>query len=350
MMKRILFPLVIFLAACSGKENSAVQTVDLAEVPVQEVKFEVLPLDTSKVIYPKGILVWNDHLILATPKEDNLFSFWDRNTLDYQFSTTIKGQGPDDISSLDPSYMKASDNSIFVLDDNTEVEMILEGNRLKSIKRTPIIIGDAVNGFSTFKVDEKSYITLGVSYKIDSEHYKYDGENVVKFGTFPALVSDETAGEDMVVQYNHKISVGMPGKKVFFNFYDMLNLIREYDIDGNLLKEIKVSGALQKENTYSMFLDNQEKPCTPYWYYASATDKYICVMFYKGQTMTEIIKMYKETILPEMELQVWDWDGNLKKRYTFDRAFSNFTVAEDGTMYAFNSYEGDAIYRFKVFD
>ena len=142
----------------------------------------------------------------------------------------------------------------------------------------------------------------------------------------------------------------MPGKKVFFNFYDMLNLIREYDIDGNLLKEIKVSGALQKENTYSMFLDNQEKPCTPYWYYASATDKYICVMFYKGQTMTEIIKMYKETILPEMELQVWDWDGNLKKRYTFDRAFSNFTVAEDGTMYAFNSYEGDAIYRFKVFD
>ena len=130
-MKRILFPLVIFLAACSGKENSAVQTVDLAEVPVQEVKFEVLPLDTSKVIYPKGILVWNDHLILATPKEDNLFSFWDRNTLDYQFSTTIKGQGPDDISSLDPSYMKASDNSIFVLDDNTEVEMILEGNRLK---------------------------------------------------------------------------------------------------------------------------------------------------------------------------------------------------------------------------
>ena len=55
MMKRILFPLVIFLAACSGKENSAVQTVDLAEVPVQEVKFEVLPLDTSKVFNFRSI-------------------------------------------------------------------------------------------------------------------------------------------------------------------------------------------------------------------------------------------------------------------------------------------------------
>lgn len=349
-MKRILFPLVIFLAACSGKEYSAMQTIDLADIPVQKVKFEVLPLDTSKVIYPTGILVWNDHLILATPKEDNLFSFWNRNTLAYQFSTTIKGQGPDDISSLDPSYMKASSNSIFVLDDNTEVEMTLEENRLKCIKRTPIIIGDAVNGFSTFKVDEKSYITLGASYKIDSEHYKYDGENVVKFGTFPALVSEGSVGEDMVVQYNHKISVGMPGKKIFFNFYDMLNLIRKYDVDGNLLGEIKVLGAFQKENSFGMFLNRQDKPCTPYWYYASVTEKYMCVLFYQGQTMKEIVEMYKETVLPEMELQIWDWTGNLKARYSFDRPFSNFTVAEDGTMYAFNRYEGDAIYRFKIFD
>ena len=53
-MKNILaFLMVLFFAACGSKEQSSVQTIDLADIPVRQVEFEVLPLDPSKILYPQ---------------------------------------------------------------------------------------------------------------------------------------------------------------------------------------------------------------------------------------------------------------------------------------------------------
>ena len=102
----------------------------------------------------------------------------------------------------------------------------------------------------------------------------------------------------------------------------------------------------QKENTYQAYMNKTDKPCTPYWDRTRATNKNIYVMFYQGQTCNELWK--KDRISPpKTEIQVWDWDGNLKGRYSFDKSFSNFTVSEDGIMYAYDLYKGDAIYRYK---
>ena len=93
-------------------------------------------------------------------------------------------------------------------------------------------------------------------------------------------------------------------------------------------------------------MNKTDKPCTPYWERARATDKNIYVMFYQGQTCKELWKKDR-TSPPGTEIQVWDWNGNLKSRYRFNEPFSNFAISEDGIMYAYNLYEGDAIYRYK---
>ena len=343
----IVLSIVFFLTACSGKENFAFQIIDLSNVPIKKVAFDVFPLDTTKIIYPNGILAWKDYLVLATPKEENLFSFWNRETLEYEFSSTTKGQGPNDIAAIDVSYFRASDNGISVFDDNTIVEMVLDGKALKTVKRTPIITGDAVNGFSTFKSDDENYITLGVTYKVDKEHYKLNADTLIKFGDIPYPIYDNGVEDYEVVLFNHKISAGKQGKSVFYNFYNMLNLIRKYDVDGNLLAEYKLKGAEQKENTIFMYKDRKENPVTPYWDIPIATDKYIYVTFYRGQTMKELNQMFKASICPEKEVQIWDLEGNLLDRYIFDHNFNGFTVSEDGIMYAYNNFSGDTIYRYK---
>lgn len=333
--------IMLFLMSCN-QEKPTGNIIDLSEIPIQQVEFETLPLDTSKIIYPMGIMVLGEHLVLATPKEEKLFSFWNRKTIEYEFSSTIKGQGPDDIGFLDVLYLYSSDSCIRVLDNNTEVEMKLEGNQLKTIKRTPIIIGDAVNGL--MRIADNHYIMDGATYKADFEHYRYDGENVTKFGQFPE--PNESIKDYEVVLFNQKQSIHKQEKDIFFNFYYYLNLVRQYDINGKLLKEIHLKGMPQKENTYQAYMNKTDKPCTPYWDRTRATNKNIYVMFYQGQTCNELWK--KDRISPpKTEIQVWDWDGNLKGRYSFDKSFSNFTVSEDGIMYAYDLYKGDAIYRYK---
>lgn len=344
-MKNILaFLMILFFAACSSKEQSTIQTIDLADIPVQQVKFEVLPLDTSKILYPQGIYVFKDHIILMTPMEEHLFTFWDRKTLEYEFSTTVKGQGPNDLTSLNPLYFASSDSSIFVLDRHLEKEMLLDDNQLKTINRTSIVIGNTINGL--FKVDDANYIMFGVNNKADCEHYKYDGENISKFGTLPCPAPNESIKEYEVWQFNSKTIAGKQGKNVFFNFYTYLNLVREYDVEGNLLKEIKLEGMPQKENTYSMYLNRVDYPATPYWSFARATEKHVYVLFNQGQTCQELWRDDIETP-PDVELQVWNWDGSLEARYKFDKPFSRYIVSEDGIMYAYDWYKGDAVYRYK---
>ena len=102
---------MLFLMSCN-QEKPTGNIIDLSEIPIQQVEFETLPLDTSKIIYPMGIMVLGEHLVLATPKEEKLFSFWNRKTIEYEFSSTIKGQGPDDIGFLDVLYLYSSDSCI----------------------------------------------------------------------------------------------------------------------------------------------------------------------------------------------------------------------------------------------
>ena len=56
--------------------------------------------------------------------------------------------------------------------------------------------------------------------------------------------------------------------------------------------------------------------------------------------------IYSEGAIPE--LQVWDWEGKLKKRFLFDKIYDNFTVSPDGRLYALNTQEPYKIYTYEV--
>ena len=106
------------------------------------------------------------------------------------------------------------------------------------------------------------------------------------------------------------------------------------------MQEIRLQDIPDRHNTYEKFREQSVYPC---WRKTVATDDAIYVLFYQGVTEKVI---YSEGAIPE--LQVWDWEGKLKKRFLFDKIYDNFTVSPDGRLYALNTQEPYKIYTYEV--
>lgn len=122
----------------------------------------------------------------------------------------------------------------------------------------------------------------------------------------------------------------------FCDFYLHQNLIRIYDIKGNLLKHIQV-------------IDNACVPSTsvelrPVFHELKFNSKYIAVL-YNNKYSTEEIYSDEKLI---QELQLWNWKGELKKRICFDFPFDIYAISEDDILYAVNSGRPDYIYTYDL--
>ena len=109
---------------------------------------------------------------------------------------------------------------------------------------------------------------------------------------------------------------------------------------GELLQEIRLKDIPERHNTLEKL---RERITTPFWLSAVAMDDAIYVLFYQGVTSEQI---YVKGAIPE--LQVWDWDGNLKNRFLFDKVYDKFTVSPNGILYAVNRKEPYKIYTYDI--
>ena len=83
-------------------------------------------------------------------------------------------------------------------------------------------------------MDDVTYITAGFTNGKGGEHLLYHDGEYTDFGEYPDL---SLKNEERAI-YNGSISAGMVGKQKFWDFYTYQDLIRSYDLQGNLLLEI----------------------------------------------------------------------------------------------------------------
>lgn len=107
-----------------------------------------------------------------------------------------------------------------------------------------------------------------------------------------------------------------------------------------MLQKIRLKDIQDRHDTYEGF---RERKVSPYWNTTVPTDDAIYVLFYPGVT-NEVL--CGEGVIPE--LQVWDWDGNLKKRLLFNKIYDEFAVSPNGTLYALNTQEPYKIYTYEM--
>lgn len=255
-MKTIYNLLIIFCFFLSCKQQPApVSVQDIRTVPVENASFQSHQLDSTYVLYPTGIFQFGNYIILIETKSNPAFSFWNADSLIYEFSSGYKGQGPDDVIMPRPDYFYKTDSSFFILDSNIEREIRLDGKAIHIVRNTPIFIPDAIN--QLVRVNDSVYIMSGFNSGEGDSHIRFttDG-NYTFFGPYPP--ADVT--EEQLTSFLYKFTAGREDKDVIIDFYQYINLIRMYTIKGELIKEIVLEGAGMRNNTYTQLFEGNIQP------------------------------------------------------------------------------------------
>lgn len=339
-MKNIYLPLPLFfllLIGTSCRHTSPVvahRTQNKARIALTRGYFKEHALDSTRILYPQGIHYFNHHIILVEQKNDPVLSFWNADNLSYEFSAGSKGAGPNEVKYVYPDYFDKTDSTFFILDSGVEKEVRLSDQSISIIRRTPILVPDAVNRL--VRIDSGQYVMCGLNGG-SKEHilYKIDGQ-YEEFGDYPDL---PCLPEKRFILF-YKFIAYTPGKPFIYDFYLYLNLIRKYDLKGNLLEEISLADIPGRDNTMDKLRAGQIEP---YFSNVISRKDFIVVLYYENATNRQV---YDGQAIPE--LQLWNWEGELIRRYRFDRCFDQYTLSDDGMLYAKDTETPYAIYTYDL--
>jgi hypothetical protein len=82
------------------------------------------------------------------------------------------------------------------------------------------------------------------------------------------------------------------------------------------------------------------------YYKAKWNSKYIAVLYNAFFSADEFYKLSKDE--RKRELQLWTWDGELKRRIYFDVPYDIYALSEDNIFYAMNMDKPDVIYTYDL--
>lgn len=324
---KVYIYILLSISFCSCKETETLKC-NLDDVIVESLSFHSNDIDTL-LIYPQSINIFKNHIIIMEPKKNALYSFWNKDDFKYLFSCGFIGHGANELINPRNDYYTATDSSFFILDCNIEREVCIQKNKMKIINNNPIVIPDAIN--ELIKVGDDKYISAGLSNIDNKEHILYNKGKYDFFGKYP----DNTGEKEKRFITNYKLSAGGINKDQIWDFYLYKNLIRSYSLEGDLLSEIVIVDNYNRPKASEI---SRMHPC---FYKIKHNQTYIAVL-YNRQYDTS--KLYLEDV--KSELQLWSWDGILKRRINFNTPFDIYTLSEDNVLYAMNSNQPNVIYSY----
>lgn len=320
----------VLFASCTGEVK---KKCVLDQYPIEHCKLDVHEID-SVMVCPQAINVFEDKLLVMEPqKAVSKISVFDRNQFDFLFSDMDEGRTKYEVMNLRSDYYAHTDTSFFVLDNNMEKEYGLHDDHIEYIGYVPITIPDALN--QLIRVGAKKYITSGFTSGEGHEHLLYDNGKYEGFGEYPELY----APSSKTFILNAKVSAGMVGKEQIWDFYLNHNLVRSYDLYGNLLTEIEIENAVQN----TKITDSEDSEF--YFYGVKWNAGYIAVLYNEKYTWKEFY--LSDGAAQRMhELQLWTWNGELKHRIRFDKHFDFYALSEDSIFYAMDVERPNVIYTY----
>ena len=147
---------ILFLLCCCDEYKK--DSICLQDIEVEQLSFKLYPTD-SLLIYPRGINVWRNYLIIMEPKlKDSIYSIWDRDDFAHLFSCGRKGNGPNELINPRYDYYASTDSSFFILDSDIEREVCFEDKTLVIKRNNDITLPDAIN--QLVRLGDDYYLSL----------------------------------------------------------------------------------------------------------------------------------------------------------------------------------------------
>lgn len=291
-------------------------------------------------LLPSKILLFEDKAVIFDNKKEELFKVYSLPDFSFLYSFGKIGEGPDEFRFVDANSLQRLENNLVVVSSLNMIKVRLgeEGailgetfdlitsnsepvNRLLLVNDSIYVsdIFDAIPG-----APEHQMTRLGLN------------EEVTKFGKYPQIPSDNNLPEGSLYREYLKTMVVNPKDGRMAAFYSHQNLIKFYSTKGDLLEEIEVESTLE---------DYSEEETPMYRVEPYATDEHIYVM-YVGKTKKEVEEQF-ETFRPHLE--IWDWEGNLLQRFSFDRPITTFAFSKKfQKLYGLSFFKEDVLFEYDL--
>jgi hypothetical protein len=315
-----LFFFIALLASCTHQPEGPYFT-DFPETQNLELKIHEVEVN---ILTPSKVFPFYDKLIVFDNVEEDLFKVFDATSLEYLYAWGKKGDAPMEFSFIDEHSIKVEGDRFEVLDrfalktievKNDSFQVAHE--RKLSFSPTPI------NGLK--KISDKIYFSLSeLGGKSPHEFQMVDVQldAVLKgFSEFPQAPENLDMQSRSVV-FN-KSTVSNLFQKKFASFYLFHNQFRIFNHSGELVKEVILKGDQPFDFTQELRM-NKVTYAEPF-----ATDNFLYVL-----SVNKSKKEIEENIdafFPE--LHVFDWEGNMVKRYPLNQPITTFCVSPDDKMF-----------------
>jgi hypothetical protein len=334
MLKHILLLSVVFLLITSCKEEQKLVTEKLNPYMEIKIKAERLITNIDSIISPGRILIIKDHLIISDFKGEKSFHIIDLKNNKYLNSFANKGQGPSEI--VTPWNLSKIDDRSFLITDITQKKVLAFdlGNLLENKSKAFLEKNINQNGMSTSVTlyqDDLFYIdAINGAKRLYKQSIEED-KGIEGYGKLIDIEGENNDRELVKAQLSDAFMKANNGHFIFaYKYYPLIEL---FDLKTN--KWISITSPYEftpdysvvEEGESSFFAVNKDTKNT--FIDLAVTDKYIYAL-YSGEILLD--NYYSKG----KEVFVYDYDGNLIKKYYLDQELVSFDISGDSFIYGLN--------------
>lgn len=345
----VIIATACLLVNCGNYEQNHIKTI--SDISISDTLYissiHDLP-DTTRLLNPLSALNINDQYLVISERISNnflkVFSIPDLNIL---YSWGRQGRGPGEFM-VAPTDLGPTEDGVFLFDplsQSLKTFLVTDSSLTLKDEQDLNYNGQVAPLNRISRINEELYFAdYGGDNAISTEDENYEHialqpDNRDPLFTFGAYPESEFKGFEKYAKYI-KTNWTKPDGTLFVTAYTSAsNRVKIYDTDGQLQKDIIVSGIdFASDENEDDFLFRTIK-----W----ASDNYIYFLgFYESE---EKIYSQKPDTAYKTYLEIWDWEGNPVLRFSFDRPIMNFTVSEQlGKIYGYTLHSDDKLFEYDL--
>lgn len=347
MKKRYLIwgMLLTFVSCSKFSKNEVVFYEKFPEVST--VSFQEISIPA---VIPSAVdlLAIDNTLVAMDMMSDNFFHLFQLPDLKYKGSQIKKGQGPNEEIMIVPFLSESKGQLMYRTVNDIKIAQIKDANLI--ITDTIQLPTEFINVMHVIKMNDYLYGYDGIT-KNETEYvcYNIKTKAITKFGDFPETDLATNRPEKQNILYSKTI-INKEDNSKFAALYDKIPLLRIYNKEGKLLKELVLINGQKSPSAYFEEQPNQTQLNDMMINYLKikATNNFIYGM-YAGKTHGELKTSERRNADYGLEIHVWDWDGNPVACYKLPKAIAGFTVSKDDKYICCSSMlEDNKLFRFNL--
>jgi hypothetical protein len=336
----LVFIIQMYSLACNSNEKPVANDRDTPKKTLIAVDSSIIANETE-AFYPFRIYNVNDiYLLINQRTKNNFIKIIDIESLKTLYNWGKEGRGPAEFLIPPITINTAANENVIYLGDLLDYEVdqyVVSDTTLAFVKSNSLRYEGQRN------LPERARLINNGIYYIDNEpitpedNYEYlivetDNAQVLKkFGSYP-LTDIDYQKKPLVFR---KSNLKNPITNEFVSMYMFFNAFKIYDANAQLKKEILVNDFKYEEidlNEYSDYLFRLGVTSSQEFIYSLG-------IYGNGKDVYQKLLSDKATIF-----EAWNWDGELKYSYSFDRVIHYYTVSEKlGLIYGITLNEPNKI-------